>query len=102
MEANLGLFKDLDTQVLGVSIDTKHSHKNWASSMGGVHFPLLSDWHPKGEMSKRYGVYSEEKGHSIRSTVIIDKQGIVCYSQTIEPGNRRYASELAEICRQLF
>ena len=102
METNLGLFKDLDTQVLGVSIDTKHSHKNWAASMGGVNFPLLSDWHPKGEMSKSYGVYSEEKGYSIRSTVIIDKQGIVCYSQTIEPGNRRYASELAEICRQLF
>jgi len=62
LEANLGLFKDLDTQVLGVSIDTKHSHKNWAASMGGVSFPLLSDWHPKGEMGKSYGVYSEEKG----------------------------------------
>ena len=28
LEASLGLFKDLDTQVLGISIDTKHSHKN--------------------------------------------------------------------------
>ena len=102
LEANLGLFEDLDTQVLGVSIDTKHSHKNWAVSLGGVNFPLLSDWHPKGQMAKRYGVYSEEKGYSIRSTVIIDKQGIVRYSEAVEPGGRRYANELAEICSQVL
>ena len=48
--------------------------------MGGVSFPLLSDWHPKGEMGKSYGVYSEEKGFTVRSTVIIDKEGIVRYS----------------------
>ena len=70
--------------------------------MGGVSFPLLSDWHPKGEMGKSYGVYSEEKGFTVRSTVIIDKQGIVRYSQAIEPGGRRHATELAEICRKVL
>ena len=70
--------------------------------MGGVSFPLLSDWHPKGEMGKSYGVYSEEKGFTVRSTVIIDKQGIVRYSQAVEPGGRRHATELAEICRKVL
>ena len=50
LEANLSLFEKLDTQVLGVSIDTKHSHKNWAESLGGISFPLLSDWHPTSSM----------------------------------------------------
>ena len=64
LEANLELFEDLDTQVLGVSIDTKHSHKNWAVSLGGVNFPLLSDWHPKGQMAKTYGVYRKKTKNS--------------------------------------
>ena len=70
--------------------------------MGGVSFPLLSDWHPKGEMGKSYGVYSEEKGYTIRSTVIIDKGGIVRYSQSVKPGDRRHAKELADICGKVL
>ena len=70
--------------------------------MGGVSFPLLSDWHPKGEMGKSYGVYSEEKGFTVRSTVIIDKGGIIRYSQAVEPGGRRHAKELADICRKVL
>ena len=42
-------FNEADTQVLGVSIDSKHSHKKWAESLGGVSYPLLQDFHPKGE-----------------------------------------------------
>ncbi|HBL56546.1 MAG TPA: alkyl hydroperoxide reductase, partial [Deltaproteobacteria bacterium] len=38
-------FKAADTQVMGVSIDSKHSHKKWAESLGGVSYPLLQDFH---------------------------------------------------------
>jgi alkyl hydroperoxide reductase subunit AhpC len=53
-------------------------------------------------MGKSYGVYSEEKGFTVRSTVIIDKDGIVRYSQAVEPGGRRNALELAEICKKVL
>ena len=85
-------FNEADTQVLGVSIDSKHSHKNWAESLGGVSFPLLQDFHPKGSMAASYGTYLEDKGFTTRSTVIVDKQGLVQYS--VLANGERVISEL--------
>ena len=65
-----------DTQVMGVSIDSRFSHDNWAKSCGGISFPLLQDFHPKGDMAKKYGVYLDDNGITDRATVIIDKQGL--------------------------
>ena len=77
IESMIDRFNEVDTQVMGVSIDSKHSHKNWAESLGGVTFPLLQDFHPKGAMAISYGNYLENTGKIARSTVIVDKQGIV-------------------------
>ena len=92
-------FKEADTQVLGVSIDSKHSHKNWAESLGGVTFPLLQDFHPKGAMAISYGNYLEDKGKIARSTVIIDKQGVVRYSSLAD--GERVISELLAECKKI-
>ena len=92
-------FNEEDTQVLGVSIDSKHSHKNWAESLGGVSYPLLQDFHPKGEVAVSYGNYLEDKGYIARSTVIVDKHGIVRYS-VLADGERIIAELLAE-CKKI-
>ena len=86
MEQSIADFKAADTQVLGVSVDSKFSHDNWASSLGGVSYPLLADFHPKGAMAQSYGVYLEKRGLIARSTVIIDKQGVVRYATLVEAG----------------
>jgi glutaredoxin len=52
--------------------------KAWAESLGGVHFPLLSDFWPHGVVSQSYGVLRTE-GYSERAIFIIDKDGIICY-----------------------
>lgn len=49
--------------------------------MGNVPFPILSDFHPHGEMSKAYGLYNDEKGTSLRSIVIIDKEGVIRFKR---------------------
>lgn len=87
-------FQAADTQVLGVSVDSIHCHGNWASSLGGISYPLLADFHPKGAMAKSYGLYIEEAGITDRATVIIDKQGIVKYAVTVGPGGERNPQEL--------
>ena len=92
-------FNEADTQVLGVSIDSKHSHKNWAESLGGVSYPLLQDFHPKGEMAISYGNYLENKGFIARSTVIVDKQGIVRYSVLAD--RERIITELLTECKKI-
>lgn len=92
-------FKEADTQVLGVSIDSKYSHKKWAESLGGVSFPLLQDFHPKGAMATSYGTYLENKGFIARSTVIVDKQGTVRYSVLAD--GERIISELLAECKNI-
>lgn len=92
-------FKAVDTQVLGVSIDSRHSHKKWAESLGGVSYPLLQDFHPKGAMATSYGAYLENKGHTARATVIVNKQGLVQYSVTAS--GERNISELLGECQRV-
>jgi len=98
-ESMIDQFNAVDTQVLGVSIDSKESHDNWAKSLGGISFPLLQDYHPKGTMSASYGTYSEDKGYSERSTVIVDKQGSVRYS--VMAKGERDISELLTECKKV-
>ena len=99
IESLIDQFNAEDTQVLGVSIDSKESHENWAKSLGGISFPLLQDYHPKGSMSASYGTYLEDKGFAARSTVIVDKQGSVRYS-VMANGERDISALLAE-CQKI-
>jgi alkyl hydroperoxide reductase subunit AhpC len=94
-------FDAVDTQVLGMSVDSKFCHKGWAAGFSGVNFPLLSDFHPKGAVSKEYGLWLEEAGISDRATVLIDKQGKVLWSHSVGPAGARDPQELLEKVRSL-
>jgi len=87
--------------VLGVSIDSRFSHDNWAKSLGGVSFPLLQDFHPKGAMSEKYGAYLADKGITDRATVIVDKQGVVRYSASVTPAGERNPKDLLAECQKV-
>jgi len=63
-----------DVQVLGISVDSLWSHKAFAAQ-NGISYPLLADFHPKGEVARKYGVYLEEKGLAARTAFIIGKDG---------------------------
>src|SRR3954452_12826349 len=60
----------LDAQLYGVSVDSAFAHKAFQQQLG-ITFPLLADFHPKGEVSRAYGVYIEERGHDQRALVMI-------------------------------
>ncbi len=57
-------------KLYGISVDSAFAHKAFQQQMG-VSIPLLADFHPKGEVSKAYGVYVEERGHNQRALVMI-------------------------------
>ena len=86
---------------MGVSIDSIFSHANWGRSLGGVSFPLLADFHPKGGLAESLGVYLGEAGITDRATVIIDREGIVRYSVAVGPGGQRDIDELAAECEKI-
>jgi glutaredoxin len=69
----------LNVQVLGISVDHVPVLKAWAESMGGISYPLISDFWPHGEVAKQFGVFREQEGRSERAIFIIDKDGIVQY-----------------------
>jgi peroxiredoxin len=66
----LGELEAEGARLLGVSVDSAFSHKAFQQHLG-ISFPLLADFHPKGEVSKAYGVFIEERGHDHRALVMI-------------------------------
>ncbi len=85
-QENLKRFEELNAQVLGISVDSVYSHQAFAEKLGGLTFPLLADFHPKGEVAQRYGLWRPDKGYSRRAIVIVDRDGIVRHSQVIPQG----------------
>ena len=63
-------------QVLGISVDSLWSHKAFAAQ-NGIAYPLLADFHPKGEVARKYGVYLDEKGIAARTAFVIGKDGMI-------------------------
>jgi peroxiredoxin len=71
-------FEKLNAQVLGISVDHVPCLKAWARSLGGISFPLLSDFGPLAAVAKKYGVKRKE-GFSERAIFVLDKFGIIRY-----------------------
>ena len=97
MQENLSRFEELNAQVLGISVDSVHSHRAFAEQLGGITFPLLADFHPKGEVVKQYGLWREDRGNSHRAVVVVDHEGIVRSSQVILQGAPDVEGLLAKV-----
>ncbi len=67
----------LNTQVLGISIDHVPCLQAWADSLGGISYPLLSDFWPHGSTAEQYGVLRSPDGFSERAIFVIDAQGYI-------------------------
>jgi len=85
---NIGIFQDEGVQLIGVSVDSKHSLRVW-SEQQGFDFPLLADFWPHGEVARQYGVFLEDKGFANRGTFLIDADGILRAAFVTEPGRPR-------------
>jgi mycoredoxin-dependent peroxiredoxin len=93
-------FETLDAEVLGVSVDSTWSHKAYAEKMG-IKYSLLADFHPKGAMSEKYGVYLPDKGITGRSIIIVGKDGNVAWRKDYEiltvPDIKEVAAALSQV-----
>ena len=75
----LSEFQKFNAQLLGISVDGIWCHLAFARDRH-LHFPLLADFEPKGEVSRAYDVYRAEDGTSERALYVIDGDGIVRWS----------------------
>jgi peroxiredoxin len=70
--------------LVGISVDGAFCHRAFQEHLG-MSFPLLADFHPKGEVAKRYGVWSEEHGVAGRALVVVAPDGKVSWSYMSPP-----------------
>jgi peroxiredoxin len=93
-------FDKYDCQLLAVSVDSIPCHIAWARSLGGIRFPLMSDFWPHGEVARKYGVLTR-KGYTERVVFLIDKEGIIRYIERVPimelPDNDRLFEEIARL-----
>ena len=89
-----------NAMVVGVSVDSKWSHLAFIEARH-FHFPLLSDFEPKGEVARLYQVYDAGTGESKRALYVIDENSVIRWSYLspvgINPGADGILNALEEI-----
>jgi peroxiredoxin len=72
-------FQRLNAEVIGISVDGVWCHLAFSKEKN-LKIPLLTDFEPKGEVAKKYGVYRKKDGIAERALFLLDKDGIIRYS----------------------
>ena len=72
-------FQRFNAELLGISVDGVWSHLAFSKDRN-LHFPLLSDFEPKGSVAKKYGVYRNQDGITERALFVLDSNGIIRWS----------------------
>ena len=72
-------FREFGAELLGISVDSIWCHAAFARDRN-LHFPLLSDFEPKGAVARQFGAYREQDGTSERALFVLDGDGIIRWS----------------------
>ena len=75
----LAEFHKFKAQIVGISVDGSWCHAAFALDRK-LHFPLLSDFEPKGGVARKYGAYRESDGVTERALFVIDPKGTIAWS----------------------
>jgi peroxiredoxin len=93
-------FQRFDAELVGISVDGIWCHLAFAKDRN-LHFPLLADFEPKGEVSRAYQVYRAEDGTSERALYVIGADGVVRWSYVspvgVNPGADGILRALADL-----
>ena len=93
-------FHRFGAQLVGISTDGVWCHAAFAADRK-LHFPLLADFEPKGEVARRYGVYRDSDGITGRALFVIDGDGIIRWSYVSPLGINPGADGILEALEQL-
>lgn len=73
-------FENLNAQLIAISVDSLYSHGAWAA-VRDLTFPLLADFHPKGQVARSYEIMRDSDGFSERALYVIDATGMIRYKE---------------------
>ncbi len=75
----LPTFVEAGAELVGISVDSAWCHQAFSQDRK-LQFSLLSDFEPKGAISRLYGAYDESSGTSRRALFVIDPHGAIAWS----------------------
>ncbi len=85
---DLGSYESEVVQTLAISCDPMFTLRAWADREG-YFFPLLSDFWPHGAVASAYGVFDDTRGMAVRGSFLIDRAGVIAWTQVNDPGRAR-------------
>lgn len=92
--------KELDGEVLAISVDHIYSHRVFDASLSGLPFPLLADWHRT--VTKSYGVYNEEQARANRSAFVLDREGVVRFvNPQFDARNQQHYDQVLQALKEI-
>ena len=93
-------FQRLGAELIGISVDGPWCHAAFSRDRK-LHFPLLSDFEPKGAVARLYGAYRPAEGICERALFVIDAEGIIRWSHIspvgVNPGADGILSALEDL-----
>jgi peroxiredoxin len=93
-------FAKHDAQMIGISVDGVWCHAAFAKARN-IHFPLLSDFEPKGSVARNFGAYREKDGICERALFVLDGDGTIRWSHLspigVNPGADGILEALASL-----
>jgi len=98
-------FSSLNTEILGVSTDSAHSHRAWLrmpkelNGIGEIKFPIASD--AGGKLSRQYNILIEEPNISLRGLFIIDPDGVLQHASVHTPAIGRSVDETLRVLQAI-
>lgn len=93
-------FRKHKAEILGISVDGSWCHAAFAQNRK-IHFPLLSDFEPKGETAKKFGAYNSKVGMCDRALFVLDKNGVIAWSYLSPVGENPGADGILEALEHL-
>lgn len=93
-------FTRFGATLLGISVDGVWCHAAFSDARH-LHFPLLSDFEPKGAVAKLYGAYREKDGFTERALFVIDAEGVIRWSYLSPVGVNPGADGILEALESL-
>ena len=93
-------FRKYKADLLGISVDGYWCHDAFAKQ-NHLHFPLLSDFEPKGDVAKKYGDYDDKDGLCKRALFVLDKNGNITWSYLSPTGENPGADGILDALEKL-
>lgn len=93
-------FRKLKADIVGISVDGYWCHDAFAKT-NHIHFPLLSDFEPKGSVAKAYGAYHDKAGVCERALFVVDKNGVIFWSYLSPMGENPGADGILDALEKL-